>query len=111
MSAPCVVEGGGFEPPKLSRQIYSLIPLAARESHLHREIFNNGCCYLKRLSGLFKSNGKIKMEPDDRNRTYDRLITNQLLYQLSYTGAHQRSKNTPVFSEGEILEKVVTGSN
>ena len=26
-----MVEGGGFEPPKLSRQIYSLIPLAARE--------------------------------------------------------------------------------
>ena len=34
-SAPCpqllLVEGGGFEPPKLSRQIYSLIPLATRE--------------------------------------------------------------------------------
>ena len=28
------MEGGGFEPPKLSRQIYSLIPLAARESRL-----------------------------------------------------------------------------
>ena len=28
----CVmVEGGGFEPPKLARQIYSLIPLATRE--------------------------------------------------------------------------------
>jgi hypothetical protein len=27
-----MVGGGGFEPPKLSRQIYSLIPLAARES-------------------------------------------------------------------------------
>ena len=27
----CLVEGGGFEPPKLSRQIYSLIPLATRE--------------------------------------------------------------------------------
>ena len=27
-----LVEGGGFEPPKLSRQIYSLIPLTARES-------------------------------------------------------------------------------
>ncbi len=26
-----MVQGGGFEPPKLSRQIYSLIPLAARE--------------------------------------------------------------------------------
>ena len=26
-----VVEGGGFEPPQLARQIYSLIPLATRE--------------------------------------------------------------------------------
>ena len=26
-----VVEGGGVEPPKLTRQIYSLIPLATRE--------------------------------------------------------------------------------
>ena len=26
-----MVEGGGFEPPKLARQIYSLIPLATRE--------------------------------------------------------------------------------
>ena len=26
-----MVQGGGFEPPKLSRQIYSLIPLATRE--------------------------------------------------------------------------------
>ena len=30
-----LVAEGGFEPPKLSRQIYSLIPLAARESRLH----------------------------------------------------------------------------
>lgn len=28
---PFLVEGGGFEPPKLARQIYSLIPLATRE--------------------------------------------------------------------------------
>ena len=27
----CMVQGGGFEPPKLARQIYSLIPLATRE--------------------------------------------------------------------------------
>ena len=26
-----LVEGGGFEPPKLTRQIYSLIPLTTRE--------------------------------------------------------------------------------
>ena len=26
-----MVVGGGFEPPKLTRQIYSLIPLATRE--------------------------------------------------------------------------------
>ena len=31
-----LVEGGGFEPPKLSRQIYSLIPLATREPLLKR---------------------------------------------------------------------------
>ena len=30
-----LVEGGGFEPPKLARQIYSLIPLATREPLQH----------------------------------------------------------------------------
>ena len=29
--AKIMVQGGGFEPPKLTRQIYSLIPLATRE--------------------------------------------------------------------------------
>ena len=28
-----LVVRGGFEPPKLARQIYSLIPLATREPH------------------------------------------------------------------------------
>ena len=28
-----MVVGGGFEPPKLTRQIYSLIPLTTREPH------------------------------------------------------------------------------
>lgn len=28
-----MVVGAGFEPAKLSRQIYSLIPLATREPH------------------------------------------------------------------------------
>ena len=28
-----MVVGAGFEPAKLARQIYSLIPLAAREPH------------------------------------------------------------------------------
>ena len=31
-----MVEGEGFEPSKLARQIYSLIPLAAREPLLKR---------------------------------------------------------------------------
>ena len=31
LPALSLVEGGGFEPPKLARQIYSLIPLATRE--------------------------------------------------------------------------------
>ena len=57
-----MVEGGGFEPPKLARQIYSLIPLATREPH--QTFYLNGA--------------------GERNRTPDRLITNQLLYLLSY---------------------------
>ena len=32
-SSQNLVVGAGFEPAKLSRQIYSLIPLAAREPH------------------------------------------------------------------------------
>ena len=39
LSENIMVGGGGFEPPKLSRQIYSLIPLAARESPPIRLIF------------------------------------------------------------------------
>ena len=35
-----MVEGGGFEPPKLSWQIYSLLPLATREP-LHKCGVNN----------------------------------------------------------------------
>ncbi len=46
------MDGGGFEPPKQSQQIYSLSPLATRES-IH--------------------------EADDRTRTDNLLITNQLL--------------------------------
>jgi hypothetical protein len=43
-----MVEGGGFEPPKLARQIYSLIPLATREP-LQEGAYSldvNGLCQL-----------------------------------------------------------------
>ena len=43
-----MVVGGGFEPPKLSRQIYSLIPLAAREP---LRIFNLRYC-LQQTTGV-----------------------------------------------------------
>ncbi len=36
-----VVVGAGFEPAKLSRQIYSLIPLAAREPHRRGAYYQN----------------------------------------------------------------------
>ena len=51
------------------QQIYSLPPLAARE---HSHVFN------------YKKNGA-----GGRTRTPDLLITNQLLYQLSYTSELQ----------------------
>ncbi len=37
-----MVVGAGFEPAKLSRQIYSLIPLATREPHLTTTLFYSG---------------------------------------------------------------------
>ena len=61
-----MVVRGGFEPPKLARQIYSLIPLATREPHHNHFIAPTGA--------------------GTRSRTQDLLITSQLLYQLSYTG-------------------------
>ena len=36
-----VVVGEGFEPSKLSRQIYSLIPLATREPHQKGRVFSS----------------------------------------------------------------------
>ena len=84
-----VVEGG-FEPPKLSRQIYSLIPLAARElHHLTEKLLLDSqlpeltgkTTELKQAIDLLKLK---KIGAGKRSRTPDRLITSQLLYQLGY---------------------------
>ncbi len=117
-----MVEGGGFEPPKLSRQIYSLIPLTAREP-LHfcgakfcqrawsmstNSIVRKRCAratlafhqtgfwYPLRFSLPVRSIPSDAKVDDDgqreksgaatKNRTRDLLITNQLLYLLSYSG-------------------------
>ena len=60
-----MVGENGFEPLKPKQQIYSLPPLTTRELS-HMIAFNVG-----------GAGGRI--------RTPDLLITNQLLYQLSYT--------------------------
>ena len=39
---------------------------------------------------LYSVEHRRKEEADDRIRTYDLLITNQLLYRLSYVGKKQR---------------------
>ena len=75
-----MVGGGGFEPPKLSRQIYSLIPLAARESPpKNGRLFSLSRSPLSTNKRIQRKNGA-----GERSRTPDRLITSQLLYQLSY---------------------------
>ncbi len=56
---------------RLSRQIYSLFPLAAREPLRN-----------------------ILIKAGERIRTADRLITNQLLYQLSYSGIIFKEQKT-----------------
>ncbi len=68
-----MVVRGGFEPPKLTRQIYSLIPLATREPH--------------QAVDLARSNSHPVLDgAGTKSRTRDLLITSQLLYQLSYAG-------------------------
>ena len=74
------MEGGGFEPPKLSRQIYSLIPLATREPLQGRN--KNTSHSLTTQQTLSRCNGA-----GGGNRTPDLLITSQLLYLLSYASA------------------------
>ena len=97
-----MVEGGGFEPPKLARQIYSLIPLATREPLQKEELdsafaakrsqtkfsvkkpaFTNN--FVNSVYSCFLCSGAAT-----KSRTRDLLITNQLLYQLSYSGTGRR---------------------
>ena len=101
-----MVEGGGFEPPKLARQIYSLIPLATREplqkaahcpdafgacqpkgcqscarkARVVRRLARHARCY----QSCARNAPPGETGAGERNRTPDRLITNQLLYLLSY---------------------------
>ena len=93
-----MVEGGGFEPPKLARQIYSLIPLATREP-LQKEALDSAFAakrsqtkfsvkkpaftnnFVNSVYSCFLCSGAAT-----KSRTRDLLITNQLLYQLSYSG-------------------------
>ena len=64
-----MVVGEGFEPSKLSRQIYSLMGLTAPQPH--------------RTLNLNLSH---PINGADWNRTGDLLITSQLLYQLERIG-------------------------
>ena len=98
------MEGGGFEPPKLARQIYSLIPLATREplqkgahsldldTRCQQALRGNSALPASHVRAGGTSYGKrllitseiTEIGAGERNRTPDRLITNQLLYLLSY---------------------------
>ena len=77
-----MVEGGGFEPPKLSRQIYSLIPLATREplrkgAHSldlhplcqHCRLGNSAC----QADGGFRSNNVLQAQPPNQRQCRQRL--------------------------------------
>jgi hypothetical protein len=71
--------GEGFEPSKaLSRQIYSLLPLAAWVPH--RNPHN---------SPDTAAQPTLRHRADGESRTRNRLITNQVLCQLSYVSTQQ----------------------
>ena len=89
--------GEGFEPSKLSQQIYSLPPLAARESTHIMENDEMVFSFLRKgknkpyfcvvifLQSLIPVS-RNKKKADDRTRTDNLLITSQLLCQLSHIG-------------------------
>ena len=54
---PQLVEGGGFEPPKLSWQIYNLLPLATREP-LH--VLSATTQHPKRWEPLYESSCQLQ---------------------------------------------------
>ncbi len=96
-----MVVGEGFEPSKLSWQIYSLLPLTAREPHpregAHSCFAHSPCQPL--THSLHSSCSKMSITglcaygAGTRSRTRDLLITSQLLYQLSYTGIQTRRES------------------
>ena len=89
--------GEGFEPSKLSQQIYSLPPLATRESTHIMENDEMVFSFLRKgknkpyfcvvifLQSLIPVS-RNKKKADDRTRTDNLLITSQLLCQLSHIG-------------------------
>ena len=84
--------GAGFEPAKLSRQIYSLIPLAAREPHqmpliLIRSLsMSSPCClscFLKNQCANHLFNSSYQMVTDLLNQPDHSIIRLALRYSLS----------------------------
>ena len=96
-----MVVGEGFEPSKLSWQIYSLLPLTAREPHPREgahSCFAHSPCQpfthsLRSSCSKMSITGLCAYGAGTRNRTRDLLITSQLLYQLSYTGIQTRRES------------------
>ena len=92
-----MVQGGGFEPPKLARQIYSLIPLATREPLRREARFSTPHNPMSTRLFLFfielQLTNELENGAGERSRTPDRLITSQLLYQLSYASSNPLKNN------------------
>jgi hypothetical protein len=92
-----MVVRGGFEPPKLARQIYSLIPLATREPHLTLKT-------LSQYQNLDNFILPLSSGAGTKSRTRDLLITSQLLYQLSYAGSCLASRGADITHAPELLQ-------
>ncbi len=115
-----MVQGGGFEPPKLARQIYSLIPLATREplpkTSRHCPALAYHCQPVFLRNSPAYSNNIIENGAGERSRTPDRLITSQLLYQLSYASTFSkhdltwRRDSSETFTSTQHLDSIFVAS-
>ncbi len=106
-----MVVGGGFEPPKLSRQIYSLIPLATREPH-HQ---GAGILLIKHLLVNFEKSRKYskteekwswREESNPRPADYKSAALPTELRQLHYHASSERRILVDVVSRRNRITEI-----
>lgn len=101
-----MVQGGGFEPPKLARQIYSLIPLATREP---LRVLNISAAHRATSSWSWREESNPR-PADYKSAALPTELRQQLFLHVSSRSIYTLAGGAVVCGGG-ILVKVLSGSN